>query len=446
MASILVVDDEKNILEAFKILLEDKYTVFTCDCGEKVLKLIDTKNIDIVLLDIIMPDIDGIEVLKRIKEKVPTIDVIMITATNTAENAVKAMKLGAYDYVVKPIDKDYILMVIERLIEKRSLKRENIILKSEVFQKSIIGKSEEIKKVLEMIKKVGVSDSTVLINGESGVGKELVARAIHNNSLRKDKPFVVVNCPAIPSELVESELFGHEKGAFTSATTTYIGKFEFANEGTIFLDEISSLSQNVQAKLLRVLQEKEIVRIGSNKIINVNVRIIASTNIDLGEAVKQGKFREDLYYRINVVPIYIPPLRERKDDIELLANYFLEINNKKLHKNIKGFSKEVLLAFKNYEWPGNVRELENIIERLVVLIDKDRIEIEDIPIELTENFYKIEKSGHLRTKINDYEKEFILKILKKNENNKTKTAKELGIHRNTLIKKLKEYSQKPDLI
>jgi len=448
MPQILIVDDEKNILEAFKFLLQDKYKVLTSDSGKEALKIIDEIEVDIVLLDIMMPDMDGLEVLEKIKEKDPSIEVVMITATKTVTTAVKAMKLGAVDYLVKPVDNDDILLSIERIVKKRTLEKENIILRSEISSiyniSNMIGVSAEMQEVFKTIEKVSGSNSTVLLCGESGVGKELVARNIHSNSLRKDKSFVAVNCAAIPNELVESELFGHEKGAFTSANTANIGKFEFANEGTIFLDEASSLSMNVQAKLLRVLQEREFTRVGGNKIIKVDVRIISSTNYDLQKAVQEKTFREDLYYRLNVVPVNIPPLRERKADIAPLATHFLKEFNLKLNKKIKGFSEEVLKVFTSYNWPGNIRELKNLVERLVVMADSELIEILDLPLELMTNSGAVGLMNNgkelrlLKDIVDDVEREYIFKCLKKNNYNQTKTAKELGIHRNTLINKMKE--------
>ena len=448
MPQILIVDDEKNILEAFKFLLQDKYKVLTADSGKEALKIIDEIEVDIVLLDIMMPDMDGLEVLEKIKEKDPSIEVVMITATKTVTTAVKAMKLGAVDYLVKPVDNDDILLSIERIVKKRTLEKENIILRSEISSiyniSNMIGVSAEMQEVFKTIEKVSGSNSTVLLCGESGVGKELVARNIHSNSLRKDKSFVAVNCAAIPNELVESELFGHEKGAFTSANTANIGKFEFANEGTIFLDEASSLSMNVQAKLLRVLQEREFTRVGGNKIIKVDVRIISSTNYDLQKAVQEKTFREDLYYRLNVVPVNIPPLRERKADIAPLATHFLKEFNLKLNKKIKGFSEEVLKVFTSYNWPGNIRELKNLVERLVVMADSELIEILDLPVELMTNSGAVGLMNNgkelrlLKDIVDDVEREYIFKCLKKNNYNQTKTAKELGIHRNTLINKMKE--------
>jgi len=448
MTQLLIVDDEKNILEAFKLLLEDKYKVLTSDSGKEALKLIDEVEVDIVLLDIMMPDMDGLAVLEKIKEKDPSIEVVMVTATKTVETAVKAMKLGAYDYLVKPVDKDDILIALQRIVKKRSLEKENLILKNEISSiyniSNMIGVSDGMQEIFKVIEKVSVSDSTVLLCGESGVGKELVARNIHSNSLRKDKSFVAVNCAAIPNELVESELFGHEKGAFTSANTTYIGKFEFANEGTIFLDEASSLSLNVQAKLLRVLQEREFTRVGGNKIIKVDVRIISSSNYNLLKAVQEKTFREDLYYRLNVVPVNIPPLRERKDDIIPLVRHFLMEFNSRLHKKIKNISEDALKVITSYNWPGNIRELKNLVERLVVMADSEMIEVSDLPVELMTNT----RSGGLmndgkdlvllRDMVDDVEREYIFKCLKKNSFNQTKTAKDLGIHRNTLINKIKE--------
>lgn len=448
MPQVLIVDDEKNILEAFKFLLKDKYKVLTSDSGKEALKLLDENEVDIVLLDIMMPDMDGLQVLEKIKEKNPSVEVVMVTATKTIETAVKAMKLGAYDYLVKPVDKDDILIAIERIIKKRNLEKQNLILRSEISSiyniSNMIGVSAEMQAVFKTIEKVSGSDSTVLLCGESGVGKELVARNIHSNSLRKDKSFVAVNCAAIPNDLVESELFGHEKGAFTSAVNANIGKFEFANEGTIFLDEASSLSLNVQAKLLRVLQEREFTRVGGNKIIKVDVRIISSTNYDLQKAVQEKTFREDLYYRLNVVPVNIPPLRERKDDIIPLALHFLMEFNSKLNKKIKGFSDDALKLLISYNWPGNIRELKNLVERFVVMVDSDLIDVSDLPLELMTNTGTggLMNSGKelklLKDMVDDVEKEYIFKCLKKNNFNQTKTAKDLGVHRNTLINKIKE--------
>ncbi|OGF45274.1 MAG: hypothetical protein A2231_11120 [Candidatus Firestonebacteria bacterium RIFOXYA2_FULL_40_8] len=448
MPQILIVDDEKNILEAFKFLLQDKYKVLTTDSGKDALKILDEVEVDIVLLDIMMPDMDGLEVLGKIKEKYPSIEVVMVTATKTVTTAVKAMKLGAYDYLVKPVDNDDILISIQRIVKKRSLEKQNLLLRSEISllynNSNMIGESAEIREVFKTIEKVSGSDSTVLLCGESGVGKELVARNIHSNSLRKDKAFVAVNCAAIPNELVESELFGHEKGAFTSANTACMGKFEFASEGTIFLDEASSLSLNVQAKLLRVLQERELTRVGGNKVIKVDVRIISSTNYDLQKAVQEKTFREDLYYRLNVVPVNIPPLRERKDDIIPLAMHFLAEFNSKQHKKIKGFSGDVLKALTAYNWPGNIRELKNLVERFVVMVDSDLIDMSDLPLELLVNNGTggLMSSGKelkfLKDMVDDVEREYIFKCLKNNDFNQTKTAKDLGIHRNTLINKIKE--------
>ena len=445
MAQILVVDDEKSIQQAFKLLLDRKYRVHTCDSGKAALQKLEEVEIDIVLLDIMMPEMDGLEVLEKIKQKYPQIEVIMITATKTVETAVQAMKLGAYDYLVKPVDKDDILIAIERTLNKITLEKENFLLKREVnsFYNTgeMIGVSGAMQGVMKSIEKVAESDSTVLLWGESGAGKELAARSIYNHSARRNKPFVAVNCAAIPNDLLESELFGHEKGAFTSADKTYIGKFEFANEGTIFLDEASSLTLPAQAKLLRVLQEKEFTRVGGNRIIKVDVRIISSTNYDLQKAVQEKTFREDLYYRLNVVPIIIPPLRERREDIAPLAEHFLREFNTKLHKGLRVFSAEALKVLTGYEWPGNVRELRNLVERLVVMADSETLDVSDLPIEILSGGKQSRDPGalkNLKEAVNEVEKEYIFKCLKKNNFNQTKTAKELGIHRNTLINKIKE--------
>jgi len=444
LPNILVVDDEVNVIESFKQLLEGDYKVLTATNGEEALEKVEKENLDVVLLDIKMPGMDGIEVLRRIGEVKENVDVIMVTAVNTMKMAIEAMKLGAYDYITKPFDVDEVIVSINKALEKRRLTRELSYLRSEVVKPvkfdNIIGASEKMRQVYEIVSEMTKNDATVLISGESGTGKELIARAIHFNGLRKDRPFIAVDCAAIPENLLESELFGHEKGAFTDATSQKLGRFELANHGTLFLDEIGNLRPDMQGKILRVLQEREIQRVGGVKTIKIDVRIISATNIDLKKAIKEGRFREDLYYRLNVVPIEIPPLRERKEDISLLVRYFLGIFNREFGKKINNISPQAMEAFVNYRWPGNVRELRNIIERLVVLTREEVISHERLPLDilLTVETGEVEvgKEGILLKEAREqFEKQFILAVLEKVNWNQTEAAKILGIHRNTLIMK-----------
>jgi two-component system response regulator AtoC len=444
---ILVVDDDVGVLEAVRVILEDDYEILTVTSGKKALEVISEKNIDLIFLDITLPGgIDGIEVLKKIRNNDENITVVMLTATDTASMAVQAMRLGAFDYITKPFDPEEIIIITKKAIENQRLVREINYFRSQVESVGfdhIVGKSKKMRKTYELISKVTRNDATVIITGESGTGKELVARAIHYNSPRKDKPFVVLNCAVIPENLVETELFGYEKGAFTGADTSKLGKFELANEGTIFLDEISGLRLDMQAELLRVLQEKEIERVGGIKTIKIDVRIICATNIDLKQAVVDNKFREDLYYRLNVVPIYLAPLRERKEDIPLLVEHFLKTYNKRFRKDIKGVAKQAMGHLVNYSWPGNIRELENIMERLVVLADNQIIQADDLPFDIfLDGRCKIDsfkdKGTPLKQARDNFEREYILAILEKVGWNQTETAKVLGIHRNTLMIKLEQ--------
>ncbi|OGS21135.1 MAG: hypothetical protein A3J83_00760 [Elusimicrobia bacterium RIFOXYA2_FULL_40_6] len=444
--TILAVDDESSILESFKVLLEQDYNLLTADSGEGALDIIRKKDVDLVLLDILMPGMDGMEILRKIKEINESIDVIMITAVKTVKTAIEAMKLGAYDYISKPFDADEMLNTISKVIEKRSLLKEVTYYRSEagkdVVFENIVSISKEMEKVFEVVKEMVKNDATVLICGESGTGKELIARAIHYNSLRKEKPFVTVDCASMPENLMESELFGYEKGAFTDALSQKLGKFELANSGTIFLDEIGNLKMDTQSKLLRVLQERELQRLGGLKAIKIDVRIISATNIDLVKAIREGRFREDLYYRLNVVPINIPPLRERKEDVSLLAEHFVDKYNKVFNKKIKGLSQKALEYLMNYKWPGNVRELKNVIERLVVLAKSETIAPVNLPTEILLSGKTIENSAADNSKVfknvrNQFEIQYLLTILDKVRWNQTKAAKLLGIHRNTLIWKMR---------
>jgi len=441
--TILIVDDEESLRHSLKMALEEKYQLFFAKNGHEALKIIKKEAIDLVLLDIRLPEIDGIEVLERIKDIDETIVIIMITAVLTVNTAVAAMKKGAYDYITKPFNVDELQSLVEKGLEKRNLQRENIFLRSEMLEgakfERLVGRSPKIKEVFKLIDEVAGSNSTILIHGESGTGKELVASAIHARSKRKDKLFVPVNCAAIPENLLESELFGHEKGAFTGAFERHIGKFEMADGGTIFLDEIGSLPLPMQGKLLRTIQEKTIERIGGGHPIPVDARIISATNSDLIQSVKSKVFREDLFYRLKVIPIDIPPLRERKEDISLLIKYFLDSYNREFNKKIKGFKKDALHLLENYKWPGNVRELENLLERLVVLGKDDYISKEKLPPEIDGG----SEAGKIDIKFSDaslkeatekFEAEFIKRALEKAGGSKVKAAELLGIHRNTLLK------------
>ncbi|MDI6786475.1 MAG: sigma-54 dependent transcriptional regulator [bacterium] len=443
---ILVIDDEVSIIESFKLLLdESKYRVEGVGTGEEGIEKVINEEISLILLDIRLPGIDGIKVLERVKEIDENIEVIMITATDTVRNAVEAMRLGAYDYVNKPFNVDEIRVIIEKALEKRTLTKEVNYLKAEKEEKTlafdnIVAKSSKMQDIFKIMVNVCKSDDvTILISGESGTGKELIARTIHSNGIRKDKPFIAVNCAAIPENLLESEFFGHEKGAFTDATSTKIGKFELASEGTLFLDEISCLRYDIQAKLLRVLQEKEFERVGGVKLIKTNAQIISATNANLKKAIEEGKFREDLYYRLNVIPIDLPPLRERKEDVPLLVEFLIKQFNEKFNKSIKEASKSAIAILTNYSWPGNVRELRNIIERIAVLTREEVIQVNQLPLDILvacEQDVKIKEGIPLKEAKSKFEKQYILNALKQCEFNQTKTANLLSIHRSTLIEKM----------
>ena len=443
---ILIVDDDDGTREALEMILEDDYEVGSVADGQIALDKLNREDFDLVLLDLMMPGMDGIETLKRIKAYDKQIDVIMVSATDRAREATAAMTSGAYDYITKPFDAEAILTAIERALQKRSLEQEVRYLRSEVAlrydETRIIGESQPMKAVFSLINRVAGTSSNVLITGESGTGKELAARAIHNQSPRASKPFVAINCAAIPPDLIESELFGHEKGAFTGAYSRGIGKFEFANSGSVFLDEISNLKLELQAKLLRFFQERDFTRVGGHRSIKVDVRMIAATNISLKQMVQENRFREDLYFRLNVIPIELPPLRQRRGDIPLLANFFLDKFNRNLNQKIEGITQEAMAILETHHWPGNIRELENLIERLVVLRSNERwIDVKDLPFDLLYNEddmkadQQVEK-GLLQAR-RLFERQYILRALKICKYNQAKTARMLRIHRNTLIQKMK---------
>jgi len=449
---ILVVDDEKKNRDFLaEILKEDNYDVDTAEDGLKAIELLKEFDFHVVLTDLRMPGADGIEVLRNIKAIDPHTAGIVFTGFGTIKTAIKAMKEGAYDYITKPFKVDEIKMVINKALEYQRLHSENILLRQQLKQKykfnNIIGDSDEMQGVFELVEKVADSDSTILIYGESGTGKELITRAIHFNSRRRDKPLIPVNCGAIPEGLLESELFGYERGAFTGATRTRVGRFELASGGTIFLDEVGDMSPGLQVKVLRVLQEQQFERVGGIKTIKADVRVIAATHRNLEEEVKKENFREDLYYRLNVIPIDIPPLRARKSDIPLLADHFLNHFNKIKNRHIKGISPLCIKYFTNYEWPGNVRELENMIERLVILKNNGLIVPEDLPEKLLETnisaslpkMIEIPDDGLcFKTAVNEFEKELILQALEKSAWVKNKAAELLKLNRTTLVEKMKK--------
>ncbi len=444
LANILVIDDEEVMRDSCKqILSRQGHHIKLAEDGYQGLALLKEKSFDLVILDLKMPGIDGMKVLEKIKESSPETAVVVITGYATVESAVEAMKRGAYDFLPKPFTPEEFRLIVERVLEKKSLILEDIYLRQEleVRRKSdvIIGKSRTMQKVYELIKRVGPTNSTVLILGESGTGKELVARAIHYQSRRKNKPFITADCGALVENLFESELFGHVKGSFTDATSTKPGRFELANGGTLFFDEIGNIGPNVQAKLLRAIQEREITRIGSSKAIKIDLRIIAATNKNLRKAIQEKTFREDLFYRLSVVPITLPLLRERPEDIPELANYFLKKYNQKRGKNLTGISQRAMKALRKYSWPGNVRELENAIERAVVLARGNAIEPSDLfyyglAVDAT---LGLTSTNHKR--LIDLEAEYILKILKETGWHRSQTAKLLGIDRSTLHAKMKKY-------
>ncbi|HWP49830.1 MAG TPA: sigma-54 dependent transcriptional regulator [Candidatus Limnocylindrales bacterium] len=448
---ILVVDDEKNMCRAISSALNKiGGIVEVCYTGPCAIEKVRSNEYDVVLLDYKMPGMDGIEVLKVIRDLSPELIVIMMTAYGTVESAVQAMKIGAYDYVLKPFEAEEIRLYVNRALEYRWLLQENRNLRQQVEEKyhleNMVGISPQMEKIYEMVHKVANSTATVLIQGESGTGKELIARALHAYSERKGRPFVGVNCSAIPANLLESEFFGYEKGAFTGAHHQKKGFFEAAHTGTLFLDEIGEMSPSLQSKLLRVLQEKEIIRIGGTQVIPIDVRVIAATNVDLAELVKKGQFREDLYYRLNVINMVIPPLRERKEDIPLLVKHFL--NKLDPQQRIRKISPDVLEALKAYSWPGNVRELENVIERMVLLSEGPVLEIKDLPAPLREvpKPPPLSTSGILNYKEakERFEREFIIHALQRNKGNVTNAALETGIYRQNFYDKLNKYGINPE--
>jgi len=438
---ILVVDDEAIVRESLGDWLKDAdYQVFTAESGQEALRVIEREKPVIMIADLVMPGMDGIELMKRAKARQPGIEVIIITAYASIPTAITAMKEGAYDYIEKPFCPERAELLVKKLAEHQELIEENLSLRQRLEDRyhfeNIITKSPKMQRLIELIKVVGKSNATVLITGESGTGKELVARAIHSQSSRHNKPFIAVSCAALPESLLESELFGHEKGSFTGAYTQKKGKFEFANGGTIFLDEVGEMSANIQVHLLRVLEEKEFTRVGGNEPIRVDLRVISATNKDLRKAIEKQEFREDLYYRLNVVNIELPHLRERKEDIPLLAEHFLNKFTAENRKEVTGFSPDAMEFLLDYDWPGNVRELENAIERAVILTKDSLITVADLPQENL-SLVRLASTGK---NLKEVEKNHVLNVLRKTGGNYSEAARILGISRMTLYNKAKEYS------
>lgn len=469
MPRILIIDDDEIVRDVLKTYLSSAgFEVVLASNGREGLDIAKQENLDLIITDLMMPQIGGIEVLKELSVTNNPAPVIVITAYGTVQNAVEAMKLGAIDYITKPFNLEEFGIVVNRAIGISKLQKENILLKKQLKKKyrfeGLIGDSAEMQKVFEMIEKIADTESTVLITGESGTGKEMIAKTIHYSSSRSEAPFIPVNCAAIPKDLLESELFGHEKGAFTGALNTRIGRFELANKGTLFLDEVGELAPHLQVKLLRVLQEREFERVGGIKTIKVDVRILAATNSDLEKAVKEGRFREDLYYRLNVIPLRIPPLRERRDDIPLLIDHFaIEFARKRKRQPLR-FTKDALNALLHYDWPGNVRELKNLIERLTILVNGDVADVHDLPEKFQSacslksdstpgnnsfvfpagNLYPVDSEDipdegiDLNRLIDDIERDLILKAIRKAGGVKSKAASLLNLNRTTLIEKMKK--------
>lgn len=439
--TILVVDDEQNIRMALKRLLEDEaYEVILAANGAEAIKSIKKDEVGLVILDVILPDVSGLEVLAKIKEINPTIEVIMISGCANIDMAVDATKHGAYDFLEKPLSTERVILAVRNALERQKLILQKLDRdRTEEERYRILGESRIIISLLELVEKIAQTDSSVLITGETGTGKELFARRIHRLSKRAAKPFIKVNSAAIPGELIESELFGYEKGAFTGAIASTAGKFELAHQGTIFLDEIGDMSLSTQAKILRVLQDGEVMRIGGKQPIKSDFRVIAATNKEIKEEVKQGRFREDLYYRLNVIPLHIPALREHKEDIPVLVNHYLHEFCKLNGRREKQISETVMVTLVNYDWPGNIRELKNIMERLAILAPDSQIALEDIPL-LTHNAVVVKEGGlkTLKELRNDFERDYIKTVLLANKGNITNTANVLGLKRSYLYQKMNQ--------
>jgi len=455
---ILVVDDEMIVCESCKRILEEEgYEVEAALSGKEAFEKMKANPFDIVITDLKMPGIDGMEVLRTFCKEYPDSIIIMITGFSTVETAVEAMKLGAFDYIPKPFTPDEVSIVVKKAIEKKSLMAENIYLRQELQEKygfhNIVGKSKKMQEIYRIIAKVATTDSTVLIYGQSGTGKELIARAIHFNSPRREKQFVTVDCAVLSENLLESELFGHIRGSFTGAVATKPGLFEVADGGTVFLDEVGNISLSIQAKLLRVLQEREFTPVGGTKAKKVDIRLIAATNRELEKMIKEETFREDLYYRLNIVPIYLPALRERQEDIPVLAVHFLKKYAEEMGKKIKGFTPEAMEKLMRYPWPGNVRELENVIERTVVMIDDEMVRVEHLflpgqqekeilenQIPMTSDELKEIKKQVREKAVEEIERAFVLNALERHQWNVTRAAEEVGMLRPNFQALMRKYN------
>jgi DNA-binding NtrC family response regulator len=439
---ILVVEDDPNVGESIRLLLKKRgYEILLASNGKEALSLFRQETVDLIITDLVMPKMDGIELLEEVKHLRPETEVIVISAQGTIEKAVQAMKWGAFDFIEKPINPRVISLVVERALEKQTLVLQNRDLRSKLEDrfhlKNIIGRSEKMVKIFELIQHIAPYDSSVLIFGESGTGKELIANAIHYNSPRASMPFIKVSCASLSEGIIESELFGHEKGSFTGAIASRKGRFEMAHPGTLFLDEVEDIPLSTQIKLLRVLQEGEFERVGGNKTIRVNIRIVAASNRDLQEEVKNGVFREDLYYRLNVVNIKLPPLRERKEDIPFLVNFFIDKFSQKYKMKVKGISQRAMNLLIDYEWSGNVRELENTIESILVINSPEVVDLPHLPQEIREFREKPEViSIKIGTPLGEVEKELLIQTLKATKGNKRKAAELLGINVRTIHRKI----------
>jgi DNA-binding NtrC family response regulator len=439
---VLVVDDEPGVRASVKMVLDGVCIVLEASDGPAALEAVRSGDVDVCLLDVRLPGMEGIEVLERLKRLDAGLEVVLVTAVRTVRTAVEAMKLGAYDYLTKPFAVEDLRSVVNRALERRALHREVRYLRDELARHEgfdqLVGRSPAMRRVYEIVRQIADTTATVLITGESGTGKELIARAIHRQGGRRDRPFVAVNCAALPAELLESELFGHERGAFTGAHARRLGKFEMAHTGTLLLDEVGSLRLDLQPKLLRVLQEREIERVGGSRAIGIDVRIIAATNADLRQAVAAGRFREDLFYRLHVVPIAVPPLRHRREDVAPLARHFMAKYARQFGKTVTDLSPGALGALERYHWPGNVRELENIVARSVALASEPTVQLDQIPLDvaLAPAEATAEDQLNLREARHDVERLLILRALDRAGGNQTVAARLLGMHRNTLLVKL----------
>jgi len=447
--AILLIDDEEGSRQALTLLLKGSYAVTGAASGHEARQRLAAEKFDVVITDLRLPDCSGIDLLKQVRSYHPATEVILITGHASAETAVSAMKEGAFDYITKPLNMEELRIILAKALEKRRILSENIYLKKQLRDKygfaNIIGNSAAMQNVFKLMQRIIKTDATILIMGESGTGKEIVAKSIHFNSPRQDMPFVAVHCGAIPETLLESELFGHAKGAFTGAVREKIGKFEGANHGTIFLDEIGTMPLHLQIKLLRVLQEQEIERVGSNNTLKLDVRIIAATNLSLETEVRNGRFREDLFYRLNVIPLIVPPLRERKEDIVALARFFLTKFCTEMKRNPMHISRQALEAMELYDWPGNVRELENAVERLVALTEADVINIADLPENIGRQHgsmisfgFELNENGlDLSAAVNEVETKLISRALARSDRVKSRAAALLKMNRTTLVEKMK---------